>query len=71
MAPASYVSDDGLVRHQWKGPWSKKDRCPNVSECQGREAGVGGWVGGSHSLKQERGVVIQSFWRGNLERDNI
>ena len=23
-----------------------KDQCPNVGECQGREAGVGGWVGG-------------------------
>jgi hypothetical protein len=25
---------------------SVKARCPKVGECQGREVGVGGWVGG-------------------------
>jgi hypothetical protein len=44
-----------------------KTLCPNVGECQGREAGVGGWgitlieaVGG--------GDGVGGFWRGNWER---
>ena len=45
MFLAAYVSEDGLVGHQWK------DRpiglanfiCLSTGECQGQEVGVGRW----------------------------
>jgi hypothetical protein len=46
MAPAAYVAEDGLVRHQWGGEvfGPVKARCPSVRECQDREMGLGGLV---------------------------
>jgi hypothetical protein len=39
MAPAAYVAEDGLIRHQWEGgPWSWEAQFPSVRECLG-----GGW----------------------------
>jgi hypothetical protein len=44
---AAYVSEDGLVGHQWK---ERPIGCANfvclsIGERQGQEVGVGGWVG--------------------------
>jgi hypothetical protein len=43
---AAYVSEDGLVGHQWKErPISRANFiCLSTGECQGQEVGVGGWV---------------------------
>jgi hypothetical protein len=42
---AAYVSEDGLVGHQWKErPIGCADFiCSSTGECQGWEVGVGGW----------------------------
>jgi hypothetical protein len=46
MSLAAYVSEDGLVGHQWKErPIGRADFiCLSAGERQGREVGVGGWV---------------------------
>jgi hypothetical protein len=46
MSLATYVSEDGLVGHQWKErPIGRANFiCPSTGECQGQEVGVGGWV---------------------------
>jgi hypothetical protein len=43
---AAYVSEDGLVGHQWKErAIGRADFiCLSAGECQGREVGVGGWA---------------------------
>ena len=48
MSLATYVSEDGLVGHQWK---ERPIGCANficlsTGECQGQEVGMGGWVSG-------------------------
>ena len=45
---AAYVSEDGLVGHQWKErPIGRADFiCLSAGELQGREVGVGGWGSG-------------------------
>jgi hypothetical protein len=60
MAPATYVAEDGLIWHQWKGRsmvlWSG-------------EAGVGEWRSTLIDTKgREMGGVLL---RGNQEGDNI
>jgi hypothetical protein len=42
---AAYVSEDGLVGHQWKErPIGRANFiCLRTGECQGQEVGVGGW----------------------------
>ena len=45
-----------------------KARCPSVGECQGREAGVGGWVVEHPHRSREREDGIRGFQRGNQER---
>jgi hypothetical protein len=47
---AAYVSEDGLVGHQWKErPIGRADlTCLSTGECQGQEVGVG--VGGYGGL---------------------
>ena len=45
-----------------RGLWSVKAWCPNVGECQDREAGVGGLV------TKESGDGIRRFWWGNDEK---
>ena len=67
MAPATYVAENGLVRHQWEerpfGP--VKALCPSVEECQGREAGLGELVGEHSHRRRRRGNRIGGFQRGN------
>ena len=48
MSLAAYVSEDGLVSHQWKErPIGRADLiCLSTGECQGQEVGVCGWVVG-------------------------
>jgi hypothetical protein len=49
-----------------------KVRCSSVGECQGGEAGVGGWVGEHPHRSKGRGDEIVSFQRGaNQERGYI
>ena len=45
MSLAAYVSEDGLVGHQWKErPIGRADFiCLSAGERQGLEVGVGGW----------------------------
>ena len=45
MALATYVAEDGLVRHQWEENTLKPEgvQCPSIRECQGKRTGVGGW----------------------------
>jgi hypothetical protein len=45
---AAYVSEDGLVGHQWKErPIGRANFiCPSTGERQGQEVGVGGGSGG-------------------------
>jgi hypothetical protein len=45
MSLTAYVSEDGLVGHQWKErPVGRANFiCPSTGECQGQEVGVGGW----------------------------
>jgi hypothetical protein len=54
---ATYVSEDGLVGHQWKErPIGHADFiCLSAGERQGREVGVGGWGSG-------RGEGVGDFW---------
>jgi hypothetical protein len=40
----------------------------NVGECQGREVGVGEWVGEHPYRSREREDWIGGFWRGNWEK---
>jgi hypothetical protein len=44
LSLAAYVSEDGLVGHQWKEmPIGRANFiCLSTAECQGQEAGVGG-----------------------------
>ena len=44
MSLAAYVSENGLVVHQWRGPLAVQTFIfPSTGECQGQEVGVGGW----------------------------
>jgi hypothetical protein len=47
MSLAAYVSEDGLVDHQWKERSISRANfiCLSTGERQGQEAGVGEWVG--------------------------
>jgi hypothetical protein len=43
MSLAAYVAEDGLVSpKEVKALCLTKILCPNIGECQGQEAGVGG-----------------------------
>jgi hypothetical protein len=52
MSLAVYVSEDGLVGHQWKErPIGRADFiCLSAGERQGREVGVGGGAMGGGGL---------------------
>jgi hypothetical protein len=52
MSLAAYVSEDGLVGHQWKErPIGHANFiCLSIGECQGQEVGVGGWGSGWGSV---------------------
>jgi hypothetical protein len=45
VSVAAYVSEDGLVGHQWKErPLGRASFiCLSTGECQGQEVGVSGW----------------------------
>jgi hypothetical protein len=49
---AAYVSEDGLVSHQWEErPLGCENFiCLSTGECQGQEVGVGGWGSGWGSM---------------------
>jgi hypothetical protein len=57
MSLAAYVSEDGLVGHQWKErPTGRANFiCLNTGERQGQEVEVGGWgsVGGTFGIALE------------------
>jgi hypothetical protein len=58
---AAYVSEDGLVRHQWK---ERPIVCANficlsLGECQGQEVGVGGWGSGWGSMWRTFGIALE------------
>jgi hypothetical protein len=59
MSLAAYISEDGLVGHQWKErPIGHANFiCLSTGECQGQEVGVGGW--GSETM--EWGSVCGTF----------
>jgi hypothetical protein len=54
---AAYVSEDGLVSHQWKErPISRANFiCLSTVECQGQEVGVGVYGSGG-------GEGMRDFW---------
>jgi hypothetical protein len=47
-----------------------KAQYPSVVECQGREAGVGGWEGIHPHKSRRRGDRIENFW-GKIERERV
>jgi hypothetical protein len=63
---AAYVSEDGLVGHQWKEmPIGLANFiCLSTGEHQGQEVGVGGWGSG--------GEGMGDFWdsSGNVNEEN-
>jgi hypothetical protein len=65
MSLATYVSEDGLVGHQWKErPIGLANFiCLSTGECQGQEVGVGG---------EGRGGGMGDFWEsiGNVNEEN-
>ena len=61
MSLAAYVSEDGLVGHQWKERTIGRADfiCLSAGECQGREVGVG-----------EKGVVEFGDSTGNVNEES-
>ena len=55
MSLAAYVSEDGLVGHQWEErPLGLANFiCPCTGECQGQEGGVGGRLWGTFGIALE------------------
>jgi hypothetical protein len=58
---AAYVSEDGLVGHQWKErSIGRADLiCPSTGECQGQEMGVGGWGSGCGRVWGTFGIALE------------
>jgi hypothetical protein len=58
---AAYVSEDGLVGHQWKerSIGCANFICPSTGERQGQEVGVGGWGIGSGSVWGTFGIALE------------
>jgi hypothetical protein len=66
MAPAAYVAEDGLVRHQWEERLPLMSCKSSMPQCRGmpRQGSGSGLVG-----EQREGVCeIGVFWRGNDEK---
>jgi hypothetical protein len=62
MSLAVYVSEDGLVGHQWKerqAHWSCKLYLPQYRESQDQEEGVGGWGNGWGSGWRTFGIALE------------
>jgi hypothetical protein len=69
MDPDAYVAENELVDISGRrGPRFCEGSCPRVGECQGGEAGVGGWVEIHLYRSRGRGTGEGLFWRGNQER---
>jgi hypothetical protein len=43
MALAAYVSEDGLIGHQWEEICSANVLCPSIGECRARKWKWEGW----------------------------
>jgi hypothetical protein len=58
---AAYVSEDGLVSHQWKEkPIGLANFiCLSTGERQGQEVGVGGWVSGGGRVWGTFGIALE------------
>jgi hypothetical protein len=58
---AAYVSEDGLVGHQWKErPIGHANFiCLSTGEHQGQEVGVGGWQSGWGSMWGTFGIALE------------
>jgi hypothetical protein len=58
---AAYVSEDGLVGHQWKErPISRANFiCLTTRECQGQEVRVDGWGSGLRSVLGTFGIALE------------
>jgi hypothetical protein len=58
---AAYVSEDGLVGHQWKErPIGRADLiCLSTGEHQGQEVGVGGWGSGCGRVWGTFGITLE------------
>ena len=58
---AAYVSEDGLVGHQWKErPIGRANFiCPSTGELQGQEVGVGGWGSGCGRVWGTFGLALE------------
>ena len=61
MSIAAYVSEDGLVGHQWKErPIDLANFiCLSTGERQGQEVGVGGWGSGWGSMWGTFGIALE------------
>jgi hypothetical protein len=61
MSLAAYVSEDGLVGHQWKEMPNGRANfiCPSTGESQGQEVGVGGWGSGWGSVWGTFGIALE------------
>jgi hypothetical protein len=62
---AAYVSEDGLVSHQWKErPLGLANFiCLITGECQGQEVGVGGWGSGWGSVWGTFGIALEMLMK--------
>jgi hypothetical protein len=72
MAPAAYVAEDGLVRHQWEDRslvLQRLNRCPSVGEVRaGRREWVGKWKNTLIEAREGRTGEGVSGREGNQER---
>jgi hypothetical protein len=61
MSLAAYVSEDGLVGHQWKErPIGRADFiCLSAGGHQGQEVGVGGWGSGCGRVWGTFGIALE------------
>jgi hypothetical protein len=61
LSLAAYVSEDGLVGHQWKErPIGRANFiCLSTGERQGQEVGVGGWGSGWGSIWGAFGIALE------------
>jgi hypothetical protein len=61
MSLAAYISEDGLVGHQWKErPIGLANFiCLTTGECQGQELGVVGWGSGKGSVWGTFGIALE------------
>jgi hypothetical protein len=61
MSLAAYISEDGLVGHQWKErPIGRANFiCLSTGERQGQEVGVSGWGSGWGSVWGTFGIALE------------